>query len=101
MKAKKNIRDIAAEVLDFYEQRGIRRLDQADAIIVNGVGIMANFPIEGSFHWRIGDGVPNYVGWFLEHWGEDTLAGLLFKINQAFSARVTVQEPILRRYLQT
>lgn len=76
-------------------------MDQADAIIVNGVGIIANFPIEGSFYWRVGDEVPNNTGWFLETWGEDTLAGLLFKINQAFSARATVQEPILKRYLRT
>jgi hypothetical protein len=100
MKAKKNIRDTAAEILDFYKQKGIGRLDQADAIIVNNVGIIANFPLEGSFYWQVGDEVPNKIGWFLEKWGEDTLAGLLFKINQAFSARATVQEPILRRYLQ-
>jgi hypothetical protein len=53
MKAKKNIRDTAAEILDFYKQRGTGRLDQADAIIVNGVGIIANYPFEGLFNWQI------------------------------------------------
>lgn len=99
MKAKKSIQHTAAEVLDFYKQREIRRLDQADAIIVNGAGIIANFPVAGSFYWGVGD-QSNTVGWFLEDWGDDTLAGLLFKINQAFSARASVQEPILDRYFK-
>jgi uncharacterized protein DUF6602 len=100
-KAKKNIRDTAAEVLAFYERQGTERLDQADAIIVNGVGIIANFPIEGSLYWSVEDEDSNGIGWFIENWGEDTLAGLLFKINNSFASRATVQEPILTRYLRT
>jgi hypothetical protein len=101
MRAKKNIRDTATEVLAFYRQRGIRRLDQADAIIVNGVGIIANFPVEGSLYWAVGGEARTDLGWYLEEWREDTLAGLLFKINYAFAARATVQQPMLREYLQT
>jgi hypothetical protein len=102
MRAKKNIQDTAAEVLAFYKERRIRPLDQVDAIIVNGVGIIANFPVEGSFYWQVGDKVPdNNIGWFFEDWREDTLAGLLFKINESFAARATVQESILRGYLRT
>jgi hypothetical protein len=101
MRAKKNIRDTATEVLAFYKQRGTRRLDQADAIIVNGVGIIANFPVEGSLYWAVGGEALTDLGWYLEEWREDTLAGLLFKINYSVAARATVQQPILREYLRT
>jgi len=101
MKAKKNIRDTAAEVLAFYKRQGTERMDQADAIIVNGVGIIANFPVEGSFYWNVGGEDSNSIGWFFENRGEDALAGLLFKTNHSFAARATVQEPILPRYLRT
>jgi hypothetical protein len=101
MRAKKNIRDTATEILAFYKERGTRRLDQADAIIVNGVGIIANFPVEGSLNWAVGGETLTDLGWYLEEWREDTLAGLLFKINYSFAARATVQEPLLKAYLQT
>jgi hypothetical protein len=102
MRAEKNIQDTAAEVLAFYKERRIRRPDQADAVIVNGVGIIANSPVEGSFYWRVGGEVSdNNIGWFFEYWGEDAPAGLLFKINHSFAARATVQEPILGGYLRT
>jgi hypothetical protein len=101
MRAKKNIRDTATEILAFYKERGIRRLDQADAIIVNGVGIIANFPVAGSLYWASRSETLTNLGWYLEEWREDTLAGLLFKINYSSAARATVQEPMLRAYLQT
>ncbi len=97
MKAKKNIMETAAEILDFYKHRGTGRLDQADAIIVNGVGIIANYPFEGLFTWQTD--VEPKSGWFLELWHDDTLAGLLFKLNTLLPPTATISSPILRRYL--
>jgi hypothetical protein len=98
MKAKKNILDTATEILDFYKQEGVQRLDQADAIIVNGEGIIANYPVEGRFNWQAMNG-PSTTGWFFENWRDDTLAGLLFKLTHAFSA-ASIQAPILTHYFK-
>ena len=57
MRAKKDWRNTAADVLKFYKSRGVPPLDQADAIVINGVGILANFPVSGRYPWEI---IPEY-----------------------------------------
>ena len=99
MKAKKNILDTASEVFNFYRQRGTPTMDQADAIIVNGEGILANFKLPGSMYWGAYN-MPD-SGWFFECWQDDTLAGLLFKLNNAVAARLPLQAPILKAYLRS
>jgi uncharacterized protein DUF6602 len=105
MRAKGNILDTAHEVIQFYEDEEITPLNQADAIVVDRVGILANFPIEGLFTWSRKDGRENdqYIdrntGWFFEEWRDNTLAGLLFKLSRAVPGRATLQAPIIQEYL--
>jgi len=99
MKAKKDIRNTASDVLDFYEREGIPPLDQADAIIVYGRGVIANFPIDGIFPWRTTDMAT--TGWFFEDWQADALTGLLFKLARIVAAKATMGPPILDSYLRS
>ena len=98
MKAKSDIRQTAEEVLDYYESKGIEALDQVDAIVVNGVGVISHYPVPEVYPWG---GVANSkIGWFLEEWQEDTLAGFLFRLNALISPRTEISAPILSRYLR-
>jgi len=99
MKAKKDIRNTASAVLGFYEREGIEPLDQADAIVVNGRGIIANFPIAGFFPW--GSTGMSTTGWYFEDWQADALTGLLFKLNHVVAAEATIGPPILRSYFRS
>ena len=99
MRAKQNILNTASEVLSFYEREGVPPLDQADAIVVYGRGIMANFPIDGIFPWSRTD--MGTTGWFFEDWQADALVGLLFKLNHVVAAKASVGPPILRSYFRS
>jgi hypothetical protein len=107
-KAKRNILETAEEVTDFYSNEGISSLDQADAIVVESVGIIANYPVKGLFTWEQKDTSEKAskiferdTGWFFEEWGVDTLAGFLLKLNSAFPARGTLHAPLISEYLRT
>jgi len=108
MRAKGNILETAEEVIKFYEDEGVAPLDLADTIVVDGVGILANFPIKGLFTWATKDGsepgqwIDRDTGWFFEEWGDNTLAGFLFKLSSAVSTipgRAMLQRPIIHEYL--
>jgi hypothetical protein len=106
-KAKRNILETAEEVTDFYSNEGISPLDQADAIVVEGVGIIANYPVKGLFTWQRKDTsetaskiFERETGWFFEEWGADALAGFLLKLNSAFPARGTLHAPLISEYLR-
>jgi hypothetical protein len=107
MKAKGNILETAEEVTDFYSNAGIAPLDQADAIVVEGVGIIANYPIQGLITWEQADTSEKPAelfgrdtGWFFEEWGDNTLAGLLLKLSYALPAKANLNEPVISEYLR-
>lgn len=97
MKAKANIIDTALEVLEFYDEQNVDPLDQADAIVVNGEGIIANFPIAEYCWWDRPDWPKS--GWFFEHWQDDALAGFLMKLNSVVPPIPDMTPSILTHYL--
>jgi len=108
MKAKGNILETAEEVTDFYSNAGVSPLDQADAIVVEGVGIIANYPVKGLLTWeqkdtseKAGRMFEHDTGWFFEEWGDDALAGLLLKLSRAIPARATLDGPVISEYLRS
>lgn len=105
MKGKVNLLDTAREVVDFYTARKIDRVDQIDAIVVHGVGILANYQYVGQFGWRTegttAASMPpgKHVGWVFETWGRDTLAGLLLHLNAVYPSIIRTARPVLDHYL--
>ena len=98
MKAKSDIRQTAEEIVDYYESKGTETLDQVDAVVVNGVGVISHYPVPEVYPWS---GVANSkIGWFFEEWQEDTLAGFLFRLSTLISPRTEISAPILSRYLR-
>ena len=79
MKAKADFLDTIDEILEFYTERGIGPLDQADAIIVNGVGVLHNFPLP-AFNYFRQDDLPE-PGWFLQFSEDNALADLLTRLT--------------------
>jgi len=108
MKAKGNILETAEEVTDFYSNAGVSPLDQADAIVVEGVGIIANYPVKGLLPWKQEDTSEKAdtmferdTGWFFEEWGDNALAGFLLKLSRAIPARASLEGPVISEYLRS
>ena len=87
------------EVLEFYADRGIPPIDQADFIVVNDVCVFSNYVDRSLNMWKMPD-FPNQTGWFYEGWRQDSLAGFLLRLHQVAHAGVKVQEDVLPRYLK-
>ena len=79
MKAKADPLDTVEEILGFYAEREIDPLDQADAIVIDGVGILHNFPVP-AFNYFRQDELPD-PGWFLEFGEDDALANFLTRLQ--------------------
>jgi hypothetical protein len=99
-KAKATLKDTVSEIQDWYIKESVPTENQVDAIAVQGIGILNNIKHQDFYNygWQIPEN--DRVGWFLEKWGEATLAGFLLRIEMSFQSMATVQESILRRYLK-
>ena len=95
MKAKANPVDTVNEVIQYYHDNSTPLELQVDFIVVNGHGIISNIkhPEEDPI-WK---GATGY-GW--EEWGDQTLAGFLFRINCTNPAAARISEPPLVHYLR-
>lgn len=87
------------EVLEFYADRGIPPIDQADFIVVNDVCVFSNYVDRSLNRWKMPD-FPNQTGWFYEGWRQDSLAGFLLRLHQVAHAGIKLQEDVLPRYLK-
>lgn len=86
------------EILDFYDERGIAPIDQADFIVVNDVCVFSNYVDSAMNPWNMPD-FPNQTGWFYEGWKADSLAGFLLRLHRVAHAGLKLQEDVLPRYL--
>jgi hypothetical protein len=98
MRCKTDPLETATEILDFYASRSTAPVDQADFVVVNGVGLFTNIIHEGLNTWDM-SGFPNKTGWFFEQWGEDALAGFLWRLHGLAHASMKLQDDVLPRYL--
>ena len=99
MRCKSNPLATGTEILDFYAERNVDPVDQADFIAVNGVGLFTNIIHEQLNPWNMPETFPNRTGWFFEQWGEDSLAGFLWRLHGLAHAGMKLQEDVLPRYL--
>lgn len=61
---------------------------------------MTNVPINGLASTLLAPGSEeDTLGWYYEEWGEDTLAGLLLKLDLTDPTRSPIRSPILGYYL--
>lgn len=86
------------EILQFYLDRSVDPIDQADFIVVNDVCVFSNFVDQSLNPWNTA-GYPNQVGWFYEGWGKDSLVGFLLRLHRVAHAGMKMQEDVLPRYL--
>lgn len=99
MQCKANPLETAFEVLEFYEERRVDPLDQADFIVINDVCVLSNYVQESLNPWNVVD-YPNKSGWFYEGWGKDSLVGFLWRLHSVAHAGMKLQEDVLPRYLK-
>ena len=100
MKAKADPMGTGREVLDYYRSNAVERLDQADVIVVNNVGVLVNIQTPQLFPWGIQLPDPAKVGWFFCSWKDSTLVRLLMHLHLVPHARMKVQEVMLLHYLK-
>lgn len=86
------------EILEFYSDRNVDPIDQADFIVVNDVCVFSNFVDQSLNSWDT-TGYPNQTGWFYEGWGKDSLVGFLLRLHRVAHAGMKLQEDVLPRYL--
>ena len=72
MQCKASPIETGFEILEFYLERGIEPMDQADFVVVNDVCVFSNFVDRSLNCWNT-TGYPNQTGWFYEGWGKDRL----------------------------
>jgi len=99
MSAKANVLDTGREILEFYSNNGTERLDQADVVVINNVGLFVNTQTPRHFPWSLPWADPQKVGWFFADWRENTLAGFLMHLHLVPHARMKVQDDLLLPYL--
>jgi hypothetical protein len=97
MKAKADPLDTIDEVLHFYAERKIEPLDQADAVVIDGVGILHNFPVP-AFNYFGGGELPE-PGWYFELGEDDALAGFLTRLTLVIPPVPHTADPVLVPYL--
>lgn len=100
MRCKANPLDTLNEIAEFYAERGVHPLQQADFVAVNGVGLFVNYSDPAMYCWGNKDAVQVHTGWFLEKWSQNTLAGFIWRLQQLAHAAVRIQEEPLLHYLQ-
>jgi hypothetical protein len=98
MKCKAAPIETGFEILEFYDDRGVDPLDQADFIVVNDVCVFSNFIDKSLNPWNMPE-FPNQAGWFYEGWAKDSLAGFLLRLHRVAHAGLKLQEDVLPRYL--
>jgi hypothetical protein len=97
MKAKADPLDTIEEALAFYAENEVDPLDQADAVVVDGVGILHNFPVP-AFNYFRQDERPD-PGWFIQFSLDDALADFLARLIMVVPPVPHTADPVLLPYL--
>lgn len=98
MKCKAAPVETGFEILQFYAERNVDPIDQADFVVVNDVCVFSNFVDQSLNSWNTAE-FPNQTGWFYEGWGKDSLVGFLLRLHRVAHAGMKLQEDVLPRYL--
>lgn len=94
IKANSDPINTAKNVVQYYTENSISIENQVDFVIINNVGIIANYKYpELSRH------KDKTTGIFYEGWREHTLAAFLLKINESFSGQIRQFMPVLNYYM--
>jgi len=99
MRCKTDPIDTGREIADFYRERGTPPLQQADFIVVNNVGIFANYVDPSMYGWETQEQPETTSGWFFEEWRANTLAGFVWRLQLLAHASIKLQDDVLPRYL--
>lgn len=100
MDCKSKIEDTLDDVKSYYKQNNTPIQEQADVIVVLKKGILFNCKYDCQFRWNKAHlQLADYKGWYIEDWGENVLAGMLFHLNFLPSSTSTIQKPILEEYV--
>lgn len=100
MQAKADPLDTGREIIEYYRTNAIERLDQADVVVVNNVGLLVNIQTPKIFPWTLSLPDADKVGWFFCSWKEATLVGFLLHLHLVPHARMKLQDDMLLPYLR-
>jgi hypothetical protein len=92
-RVKSNPLDTGLEIVDFYKKNAIPIDEQLDFVVVNNLGIIANYKHPEKTLLK------DSIGFVWEEWGSQTLAAILIKLNWVDPPEASVQEPLLKQYL--
>jgi hypothetical protein len=95
-KVKSDPVDTCREIVEFYRINEVPVFEQVDFVIVNGLGIIANYKYPEETFSRA-----KQTGFFWEAWGKDTISAFLYKINWVIPSVASISDPILKRYLRS
>lgn len=94
VKAKSDPLKTAREIFDFYEGNNTPLQEQLDYVVINQVGIVANYKYpELSKHKK------RQTGLFFEGWSKNTVAQFLIYLSTVYPAVAAMEDPILTRYV--
>ena len=99
MKCKANPIDTGKEIIEFYKSKGTPPVQQADFVVVNNIGIFANYLDPSQYGWQTTEQPAEKTGWFFEDWESNTLAGFVWRLQLLAHASVKLGEDVLPRYL--
>ncbi len=93
IKANANPIDTAKKVIQHYIDESIPIENQIDYIIINDVGIIANYKYP-----ELSKETSKRTGFFFEEWKDLTLPAFLLKINESYPSEIRMSTPILSYY---
>lgn len=83
----------AKNIVKYYKENNVPIEKQVDFVVINNVGIIANYKYP-----EISKHIKKETGIFYEEWKEHTLAAFLVKLNQSFSGQIKISSSILNYY---
>lgn len=99
MRCKANPIETGQEIARFYKEKATPPLQQADFVVVNGVGLFMNCVDASLYVWENEASVSDKTGWFFEEWRDNSLAGFLWRLHGVAHASIKMQDDVLPRYL--
>jgi hypothetical protein len=99
MRCKASPIDTGKEIVEFYKSKGTPPVQQADFIVVNNVGIFANYLDASEYAWQTVEEPADKTGWFFEDWRGNSLAGFIWRLHMVAHASLKMDEDVLARYL--
>jgi len=94
LKAKKDPKNTADEILEYYEKNSTPVEERLDFLVINETGIISIYKHPDTSILQTDD-----IGLFYEEWRELTLVAFVMKLHSVFHSTPTLSHPILRHYL--